>query len=231
MREVLGQQKARIDVVRNGVDSMYFDPRIEDSSPYSDGAQIVVFTGAMDYFANEDAVVWFARNVWPQIMENEGNVRFHIVGHKPTAAVRALDQCPGITVEGGVPDIRPYLKHASVAVAPLRLARGVQNKVLEALAMNLPVVAAPQALQGLDGELPKTVRVAATEGEFITQVLDVIRNSKRISGNFGRRFILENYDWDTNLSVFECILEETASTKREGETHARRAKPLNHRGG
>ena len=121
--------------------------------PSSAGEIPLVFTGAMDYWPNVDAVTWFAAEVLPRLREQRPQLRFHIVGRTPTAAVRALAADPGagVVVSGTVPDVRPYLQHAAVVVAPLRLARGIQNKVLEAMAMGRPVVAASACVEALDG--------------------------------------------------------------------------------
>src|SRR5699024_4917517 len=108
------------------------------------------FTGAMDYRANVDAACWFAEAVLSRIREQVPEAGFCIVVARPTAAVRRLAGRPGVTVTGRVPDVRPYLHHAALVVAPLRIARGLQNKVLEALAMDRPVLATPQAWEGID---------------------------------------------------------------------------------
>ena len=150
----------KVRVVRNGVDTDYFDPGRQMVSPYRPGTHNIVFTGAMDYYANVEGVTWFVESVWPGIRARMTDAQFWIVGSNPTKDVLALASMPGVTVTGRVADIRPYVKFADVAVAPLRLARGIQNKVLEALAMNVPVVAAPQALQGLDENPPSSVAVA-----------------------------------------------------------------------
>src|SRR5690606_37263681 len=113
-------------------------------------APVVVFTGAMDYWANVDAVQWFVADIWPRVRAGAPHARFFIVGSNPVPAVQALEIHGGVQVTGRVPDVRPYLAHADVAVAPLRIARGTQNKVLEALAMARPVVCTSAAAAGLD---------------------------------------------------------------------------------
>ncbi len=145
------------DVVRpNGVDTDYFDPAQSWPSPFPAGALSIAFTGAMDYYANVDGVTWFADVVLPAVRAQFPQALFSIVGSNPTAEVRALARRPGVSVTGRVPDIRPYLSHADVVVVPLRLARGVQNKVLEAMAMGKRIVATPNALQGI--QLPASGR-------------------------------------------------------------------------
>ncbi len=124
-----------IHAVRNGVNSDYFAPSSGFASPFATDERPVVFTGAMDYWPNVDAVVWFAREVLPEIRKRDPAVRFYVVGMNPDAAVRALANDAAAIVTGRVDDVRPYLQHARVVVAPLRVARGIQNKVLEAMAM------------------------------------------------------------------------------------------------
>ncbi len=133
----------RIEAMSNGVDAEFFSPDHALKSPYSEGEIPVVFTGAMDYWPNVDAAVWFAGEVLPRLRERHPAVRFYIVGRSPAPAVQALaaDGGHGVVVTGTVDDVRPYLAHAAVVVAPLRIARGIQNKVLEAMAMARPVVA------------------------------------------------------------------------------------------
>jgi sugar transferase (PEP-CTERM/EpsH1 system associated) len=127
-----------ITVIPNGVDLKYFAPLGGQAGDAS--TPIMVFTGAMDYFPNADAVSWFCQRIFPEIKKSLPGAQFHIVGRNPTRAVRRLARIPDVMVTGSVPDIRPYLAQAAVAVAPLRIARGVQNKILEAMAMGLPVV-------------------------------------------------------------------------------------------
>jgi sugar transferase (PEP-CTERM/EpsH1 system associated) len=134
----LAPECATIRALGNGVDADYFSPDPGRPSPFASDEIPLVFTGAMDYWPNVDAVCWFAVEVLPAVRRQFPAVRLHVVGRQPPAAVRSLEG-PSITVTGTVPDVRPYLQHAVVVVAPLRLARGVQNKVLEAMAMARPV--------------------------------------------------------------------------------------------
>src|SRR5262249_13933678 len=143
------EASGRVSVVENGVDTDYFSPQGRYSNPYAADEAALVFTGAMDYWANVDAVTWFSREVLPRVRSGFPAACFYIVGTRPARAVRDLARLPGVRVTGAVPDVRPYLAHARVAVAPLRIARGVQNKVLEAMAMARPLVASPQAVDGI----------------------------------------------------------------------------------
>jgi sugar transferase (PEP-CTERM/EpsH1 system associated) len=132
-----------------GVDSDYFDPAVEHADPYPRAAPVLVFTGAMDYWPNVDAVTWFTEQALPRIRAAVPDAVFCIVGRHPAPAVQKLASQAGILVTGGVPDVRPYLAHARAAALPLRIARGIQNKVLEAMSMQLPVIATPGAMTGI----------------------------------------------------------------------------------
>ncbi len=140
----------KVKALSNGIDLSFFDPFDSDiNTPYLAGQQPIVFTGAMDYKANEDAVVWFAQTIFPHIRSQFPKVVFYIVGSNPSRKVQSLAQIMGVSVTGRVADVRPYLLHCCFAVAPLRISQGVQNKVLEALAMNKTVVGTASAFEGI----------------------------------------------------------------------------------
>ncbi len=194
---------ARVHVVPNGVDTEYFVP--VESTVDEQGC---VFVGALDYPPNIDAACWFTREVWPAIHARHREARLRLVGRKPVRAVRALRSVSGVDVVGGVADVRPHVAPAAVAVAPLRLARGVQNKVLEAMAMGRPVVASPAALAGL-GHRPGLPVVSAQAAQEWIDVLDellpdVLR--RRELGSAGRRYVLRHHDWDRCLNPFAELL-------------------------
>ncbi|HSQ56458.1 MAG TPA: TIGR03087 family PEP-CTERM/XrtA system glycosyltransferase [Gemmata sp.] len=182
-------------VASNGVDLEYFQP----SGAATDLA--CVFVGAMDYHPNVDGAVWFAREVWPLVRATFPTAEFRIVGRKPIAAVEALGKLPGVVVTGGVPDVRPYVASSMVVVAPLRLARGVQNKVLEALAMGKPVVAAPPALAALGTVDGVDVLSAAAPREFAAAVCELLGSPSRCRelGAAGRRYVELHHHWDRCL--------------------------------
>lgn len=216
----LDDTKARkVRVVANGVDLDYFDPAPDWPDPYGGNRQAVVFSGAMDYYANEDGVCWFASEVWPIVLARCPDAQFHIVGSNPTSAVSALSALPGISVTGRVPDVRPYLRHAKVAIAPLRLARGVQNKVLEALAMDRPVVAMPAALRGLDGKLPTSITAATSADDFAQGVIVSLELSDSAAGEAGRKYVREYCDWSRNLARIGVLIPD-APEVRIGEAAA-----------
>jgi len=200
----------KLFTVRNGVDTAYFDPEISFESPYDEDAIPIVFTGVMDYWPNVDAVCWFAENILPDIREAVPTAQLWIVGTSPTKEVRDLTSISGVNVTGRVKDVRPYLKYATTAIAPLRIARGVQNKVLEAQAMGLPVVCTPQVAAGLTNASTAPLQLASSEGKFAEYVIAAALR-KRYSTNGGgetRNYILTNYDWDQNLELVTALIQE-----------------------
>lgn len=203
-RSLAPETAARTFSSRNGVDVAYFNPAESFPNPYPPDIQAILFGGAMDYRANVDAVDWFAREILARVRAEIPRAQFYIVGSRPARAVHSLAALEGVTVTGSVPDMRPYLAHAKVAIAPLRTARGVQNKVLEALAMNCPVVATSAAARGLDdAEVPGLVS-ADGEAEFARAVLAQLRDA-RARGEARREYICKHYDWATNLAGFVAL--------------------------
>ncbi|HJS21867.1 MAG TPA: TIGR03087 family PEP-CTERM/XrtA system glycosyltransferase [Steroidobacteraceae bacterium] len=201
--------RQQVHAVPNGVDSATFSPAHPFDSPYSPDERALVFTGVMDYRANVDAVTWFARDVLPAIRASEPRARFWIVGSNPTAAVRALATLDGVTVAGRVPDVRPFLRHAAFAVAPLRLARGVQNKVLEAMAMARPVLATSAATRGIDAATPPGVVIADTAESLAHEALALLDAPDREArGAAARRYVTERFDWDASQRAFLALLAE-----------------------
>ena len=189
-----------------GVDSEFFDPAGNYPNPFPAGAAALVFTGAMDYWPNVDAVGWFAAQAWPRIRRQVPNARFFIVGMRPAPEVSRLAQQPGITVTGAVADVRPYLAHAHAAILPLRIARGIQNKVLEAMAMRLPVIGTPEAMTGIApfaGFAPIISERADTLADAAVRLLQEARHAD----NAARACVLERYNWDANLQRIARLLE------------------------
>ena len=197
--------QARINAFENGVDAEYFSPARDYANPYTVGSRSVVFTGAMDYWPNVDAVTWFAERIFPAVREAVPGAQFAVVGSRPTEAVCALARQPGVVVTGGVPDVRPYIAHAFCAVAPLRIARGVQNKVLEAMAMARPVVATPQAAEGIRAEAGRDYRLAPDEAGFAIAVIEAVRAGTAVPA--ARDCVLRHYDWACNVAVVDPLLD------------------------
>jgi len=192
----------KVSAVENGVDREYFCAQVGILSPYPEGTIAVVFTGAMDYLPNIDAACWFADEVFPALRAELGPAAvFYVVGLNPTPAVERLGEIPGVVVTGRVDDVRPYLQHARASVAPLKIARGVQNKVLEALSMETPVVATPSAVEGLHPEVGALVDVAESPEAFLAALRKVIAQSGRSNKAAPRLAIERYYDWNTNLGT------------------------------
>jgi sugar transferase (PEP-CTERM/EpsH1 system associated) len=199
----------QLHAIGNGVDTEFFSPAADRASPYGADEEPIVFTGAMDYWPNVDAVTWFASEVMPRIVEARPRARFYIVGMNPVPAVSALAG-PRVVVTGKVDDVRPYLQHARVAVAPLRVARGVQNKVLEGLAMARPTVVTPAALEGIAASPDDSLLMgedAAALARAIIQVLDDPAGAAAI-GRRGRTLMEQTYRWDDNMAVIERALAQ-----------------------
>jgi sugar transferase (PEP-CTERM/EpsH1 system associated) len=186
----------KVDFYNNGVDTDYFSPERSLQNPYSAKEKALVFTGAMDYWPNVDAVSWFSKEVFPEVLRTDPEARFYIVGGNPSEKVRQLQQQPGIVVTGRVEDVRPYIQYAAVAVAPMRIARGVQNKVLEAMAMGKPTVVTPQGLEGIDAEDEEEVLVARDAPGFIDKILAVLRGESSELGGRAQTLISKAYTWD-----------------------------------
>jgi len=199
----------------NGVDTAYFAPRPGVPDPYH-GARALVFTGAMDYPPNIEAVVWMAERVMPALRLRFPDLQFHIVGARPDPQVRMLARLPGIHVSGTVPDIRPYLQHAALAVAPLRIARGIQNKILEAMAMAKTVVATPQALEGLSAVPGQDLICAATAIEFIQHIGEQLQAPQPL-GTAARDRVLHDYQWERNLERLGDVLYVSATASPQPE--------------
>jgi len=206
----------RIGAFENGVDADYFSPDRTYDCPFRNAERAIVFTGAMDYWPNVDAVTWFAERMFPAIHDAVPAARFVIVGSRPSDAVLALARQPGVIVTGSVPDVRPYLAHAACAVAPLRIARGVQNKVLEAMAMACPVVASPQAAEGIRAEAGRDYLLARDATEFAARVIACARQPARAPQ--ARACILDHYNWTRNLAAVEVLLDTTAAVRGLPET-------------
>lgn len=185
----------KVGFVNNGVDTDFFDPDLTYGSPFPDGQKNIVFTGAMDYWANVDAVVWFVRHVFPLVRQQCNNVQFYIVGSKPDKTVLQLSEADeSIVVTGRVDDVRSYVAHADLVIAPLRIARGVQNKVLEAMAMARPVVVTSAAMEGIPGNDDIQVKVEDHPQNFAQYVLDVLQKPfQQVLEN--RRYVQEHFSW------------------------------------
>ncbi|MBD9360678.1 TIGR03087 family PEP-CTERM/XrtA system glycosyltransferase [Methylomonas fluvii] len=192
------ESASKIGFVNNGVDTDKFDPDLSWQTPFPATQQAIVFTGAMDYWANVDAVKWFAEQVFPTIKSRLPGVHFYIVGSKPAKEVLQLaDKDSAVIVTGRVDDVRPYVAYADVVVAPLRIARGIQNKVLEAMAMAKPIVATSAAMEGIPGGADLQVAITDAPEDFASQVLQFLDQPVE-SANVNRRYVESDFSWEQN---------------------------------
>lgn len=204
--------------VENGVDSVYFSPAGGGASPYVTGGPMLVFTGAMDYLPNIDAVNWFAREILPRIRAHRPEVHFCIVGARPAESVCALANLEGVSVTGTVADVRPYLAHATIAVVPMRIARGIQNKALEAMAMGRPLVISAASARSINAAPEESFCVATDADSFARLVLELLSDPQRAArvADAGRAAILRNYSWTSNLArISACFRDVSAPMRAE----------------
>jgi sugar transferase (PEP-CTERM/EpsH1 system associated) len=204
----------RIGWVDNGVDLARFDAALPFASLL--GPEALVFTGRMDYRPNVEAVIWFAETVLPLLRAQRPAASFVIVGAKPLPDVLALAKLPGVTVTGEVPDTRPYIAGAAACVAPLRIARGIQNKVLEAMAMARPVICSPQAFEGVHAVPGRDLLVAGEPAEWVTSIGEILDGKHAGLGRRARRAVETGHDWAATLVALDAALEGIPAHRPQG---------------
>jgi sugar transferase (PEP-CTERM/EpsH1 system associated) len=205
-KSLIPEADAKIHAISNGIDCAYFSPLHTLSSPFQGAGPHLVFTGTMDYRPNIDAVCWFAADIFPRVRNAIPAATFTIVGAKPTRQVEELAGQPGIRVTGRVPDVRPYLAHATAIVAPLRIARGIQNKILEGMAMAKPVVTTAQGLEGIEATPGRDVLVADTVEAFVAAVREAVKPEAQEIGRAARRLMEECYTWKGRLALLDQLV-------------------------
>lgn len=207
----------KVQASGNGVDADFFAPEAGRTSPFTAGEAAVVFTGAMDYWPNIDAVTWFTAEILPRLRAALPALRFYIVGRSPPPSVSALAS-EHVVVTGTVPDVRPYLQHAAVVVAPLRVARGIQNKILEAMAMARPVVAAQTCVEAIDARAGSELVAAEEVDDYVREILALLAEPARADaiGAAGRQRVLRGYSWEARLSAMDPHLAPATPLSADG---------------
>jgi sugar transferase (PEP-CTERM/EpsH1 system associated) len=203
--EMAPESAHKIHSISNGVDLSYFNPDLPFPSPFAEGQQAIVMTGLMDYWPNVQGAQWFAQMVLPRLAASLPRAHFYVVG--ANARPGLLAQAGGrVTVTGRVEDVRPYLAHAAVAVAPLQIARGVQNKVLEAMAMRRPVVATKAAARALGVTPGRELSVEDDPARFADAVIAAVLQPEKMA-LAGRDYVERHHDWSQSLAGFDRLLD------------------------
>lgn len=206
-KKLVDVESSKINYVNNGVDINYFNVDEKYQNPYPSDENIIVFTGAMDYWANVDAVIWFVKEVFPLIKKQNNLAQFYIVGSKPAKQVTLLAKHQDVFVTGRVDDIRPYLFFSNVVIAPLLIARGIQNKVLEAMAMGKRVVVTPQAIEGIK-IIDEDVYTLDNSSDFSRQVIELLgADQVALSIEKNRHFVEQNFSWDASLNKLTDLID------------------------
>jgi polysaccharide biosynthesis protein PslH len=198
---------SRVAVLNNGVDSTYYAPKPERASPFAEGEQALVFIGTMDHWPNVDAAMWTAQAMLPALRQRFPGLRLYVVGRNPTPALLAL-QSDAVRITGTVADVRPYVQHARAVVAPIRLARGIQNKVLEAMAMGRPVVTSQRCALALDGSASQCLLAAEEATDYVREITGLLESPARAEaiGRAARQHVLTHFSWDVRLSELDQYL-------------------------
>jgi sugar transferase (PEP-CTERM/EpsH1 system associated) len=197
------QDDAKVVIIPNGIDLEFFVPRAQQND------NTLIFTGAMNYFPNIDGVSYFHRDIWPLVKEHIQDVRFIVAGMSPPPKIRALAS-EDTTITGFISDVRDYLSQATVCVVPLRIAKGIQNKILEAMAMGIPVVATTAANAGIKARDKHQILVANSPEDFARSVLMLLKDSqlRQTIADNARQFVQENFSWSKNLSKLDELIAQ-----------------------
>jgi sugar transferase (PEP-CTERM/EpsH1 system associated) len=198
----------------NGVDADFFCPTGE---PYD--ADTISFIGRMDYYPNQECMARFCEQIWPILKSRRPNMKLLIVGADPTPEMRKLGEIPGVTVTGSVPDVRPFIRSSALMVAPLNIARGTQNKILEAMAMGVPVVTSTIAAGGVDAESVKHFLVADTPEEYAQAILRIVESPEERErlASAGRQRMLSHHAWPHSMARLDQIIDRCIKTFNESK--------------
>ena len=202
----------KVSGILNGVDTHFFSPTAQTAKePLVPQVPFISFTGAMDYWANVDAVLWFVEHVWPKVSKVMPSLKFVIAGGNPTPAVQALAKDPNIIVTGRVYDMRPFIVDAKCVIAPLRIARGIQNKVLEAMSLNRPVVCTSMAMEGINAPASKYCQVIDDADAFAQAVVSLAQPCSPTLVNeqecVNRQWIEQHFTWQATLKPLAALYQ------------------------
>ncbi len=202
---------AHTDWFPNGVDTKAFSP---NPAPYD--PDLICFIGRMDYYPNQEAMFDFVRNTFPLLKVKRPAVKLIIVGADPSPEVRKLERTPGVTVTGSVPEVQPYVTKAAVTVAPLNIARGTQNKILESMAMGVPVVASHLAAGGVDAVPGEHILVGSGPEDYAASILKLLDDPalRRRLAEAGRARVLSHHNWSSSMARLDTIIADTLSRWR-----------------
>ena len=195
----------------NGVDTEFFAP---SDAPYD--ADAISFVGRMDYFPNQQAMMFFANEVFPTIREKRPAATLAIIGAEPSANIRRLACRDGITVTGTVPDVRDYVRRSAASVAPLSIARGTQNKIVECMAMGVPVVTSPQAAGGVDAVPGEHLLVARSPDDYAAKLLNLMSDgtARQRLAAAGRARVETHHSWARSMAKLDRIVEACLDSHR-----------------
>ena len=200
------EQKHNIAVIPNGVDTEYFYNK--NKAFYNSNE--IIYLGSMFSVANHDAVMYFLNKIYPLIKQKNPSVVFKIVGANPRQELlEFVKKDSSVIVTGAVDDVREHIENACISVAPVRIAAGVQNKILETLSMGIPTVTTPEGIEGIENK-DNTIIVADSDESFASKVLEILGNKEfreRYSQN-GRDFCVKNYSWKVATKKMENFMEE-----------------------
>jgi sugar transferase (PEP-CTERM/EpsH1 system associated) len=193
----------------NGIDAHEFKPAASNFSTRPSNYNLL-FTGVMDYKPNIDAVLWFTKEIWPKVVDKFPTATFTIAGMNPTDAVKKLSEQQGIEVTGFVDDIMPYFQNASAFVAPFQIARGVQNKVLQAMSCGLPVVTTTMGAEGIMCKHETNVLIADKPEAFSHALINVLNSATtaNLLAQNARQTILDHYSWESKMEPFFKTLKQ-----------------------
>jgi sugar transferase (PEP-CTERM/EpsH1 system associated) len=229
-RELFAANETRVPirVVGNGVDLNFFSPPkdVPTAEPHTS-----CFVGVLNYPPNVDGLRWFVDQVWPGVRCEIPTARFLIVGKSPVASVQRLAAVPGVELHANVPDVRPFVARSAVAIAPMRFARGVQNKILEAMAMEKAVVATPQSLEGLVAQPGVDLLEASAPEDWSTTLCSLLRDPTRVAriGSAARHYVEQNHCWNDCLRPFEEFLTPHAPPRAKCRSERSSAPALHSR--